>query len=55
MGLNAIKPVFGGGGGVANIKGTDQPAHLRSQISAFAVRLLESIIPRLATSEISIF
>ena len=29
----------------ANNKGTDQPAHLRSLISTFVVRCLESIIP----------
>ena len=39
----------------ANNKGTDQPAHLRSLISAFVIRLLESTISRLATSEMSIF
>ena len=38
-----------------NNKGTDQPAHLRSLISTFAILLLESIISSLATSEISIF
>ena len=36
MGLDARKPVFGGrGGGAANNKGADQPAHSRSLISAF--------------------
>ena len=40
---------------VANNTGVDQPAHPHSQISAFVIRLLESIIYRLATSEISIF
>ena len=39
----------------ANNTGADQPAHARSPISAFGIRLLESIISRLATSEISIF
>ena len=39
-------PVF------ANIKGADQPAHPRSLISAFVIRLLESIISKLATGEI---
>ena len=39
----------------ANNKGAGQPAHPRSQISAFVICLLESIISRLATSEISIF
>ena len=43
----------GGGGGVANNKGIDQPAHLRSLISAFVICFLESFISRLATSEIS--
>ena len=38
-----------------NNKGADQPAHPRSLISAFVIRLSESIISRLATSEISIF
>ena len=41
--------------GFANITGADQPAHPRSLISAFVFRFLESIISRLATSEISIF
>ena len=40
---------------VANNKCADQPAHPRSLISAFVIRLLESIISRLATSKISIF
>ena len=35
--------------------GADQPAHLRSLISAFVIRFLESIICKLATGEISIF
>ena len=39
----------------ANNKGADQPAHPRSPISAFVIRLLKSTISRLATSEISIF
>ena len=39
----------GGGGGVANYKGADQPAHSRSLISAFVIRILESIISRHAT------
>ena len=52
MGLDAKKPVLGG---FANNKGADQPAHPRSLISAFVICLLESIISRLATSEISIF
>ena len=36
-----------------NNKGADQPAHRRSLISAFVFRFLESIISKLATSEIS--
>ena len=36
-------------------KGADQPAHMRSLISAFVIQLLKSIISRLATSKISIF
>ena len=39
----------------ANNKGADQPAPPRSLISAFAIRLLESIISRLATDKISSF
>ena len=35
--------------------GADQPTHPRSLISAFVIRLFESIISRLATYEISIF
>ena len=41
--------------GYANNKGADQPAHPHSLISSFVFHLLESIISRLATSEISIF
>ena len=41
--------------GLASNKGADKPAHLRSLISAFVIRLLESTITRLAKSEISIF
>ena len=41
--------------GFAHIKGADQPAHPRSLVSAFAIRLFESIISKLATSECSIF
>ena len=37
----------------ANNKGADQPAHLRSLISTFVVRCLDSIIPLLAKSKIS--
>ena len=39
----------------ANSIGADQPAHLRSLISAFVIRLLGSIISLSATSEISFF
>ena len=41
--------------GFANNTGADQPAHPRSLISAFVIRILESIIYKLATGEISIF
>ena len=41
--------------GFANNKGADQSAHPRRLISAFVIRLLERIISKLATSEISIF
>ena len=41
--------------GFTKNKGADQPAHLRSLISAFVIHWLESIISRLATSEITIF
>ena len=44
-----MSPVF------ANNKGVDQPAHLRRLIIAFVIRCFESIISKLATSEISIF
>ena len=37
----------------ANNKGTDQPAHPRSLISAFVIRCLDSIIPILAIGKIS--
>ena len=39
----------------ANNKGTDQPVHSCSLISAFVIHFLESTISKLATSEISIF
>ena len=39
---------------LANHKGADQPAHPRSLISAFVIRLLDSNITRLATSEFQI-
>ena len=51
MGLNARKYVSG----FANNKSADQPAHQHSPISTFAIHLLENIISKLATSEISIF
>ena len=41
--------------GVANHTGADQPAHPCSLISALVIRFLESIISKVATSEISIF
>ena len=41
--------------GFANNTGADQPAHPRSLISAFKIRVLESTISKLATSEISTF
>ena len=52
LGSDARKPVFIG---FVNNKGADQPAHLCSLISAFVIRLLESIISRFAMSEISFF
>ena len=41
--------------GFANNKGAYQPVHPRSPISAFVIRILESTMSRLATSEILIF
>ena len=41
--------------GVANNKGADQPAHPGRLITAFVIRILESIMYKLATSEASIF
>ena len=41
--------------GFANNTGADQPAHPRSLISAFVIHVLESIICKLDTGEISIF
>ena len=38
-----------------NNKGPDKPPHTHSLISPFVIRLLKSMIPRLATSKISIF
>ena len=37
----------------ANNKGADQPAHLRSLISTFVIRCLDSIIPQVSLSDIS--
>ena len=51
LGLNARTCLQG----FVNNKGLDQPSHLCSLISAFIIHLLNSIISRLATSEISIF
>ena len=39
----------------ANNKGADQPAHARSLISAFVIRLLEDVASTLVTGEIAIF
>ena len=41
--------------GFSNNTGANQPAHTRSLISAIVIRLLESIISRLASSKISTF
>ena len=41
--------------GFAKNRGADQPAHPRSLISAFVIRLLENTIPKLAINKISIF
>ena len=41
--------------GFANNTGADQPVHPRNLISAFVIRLLESIIYKLTTGEIAIF
>ena len=40
---------------IVNNKGADQPGHPHSLISTFVIRLLKSIISKLATSKISIF
>ena len=40
--------------GFANNKGADQPGHSGSLINTFVIHLLEIVISRLATSEISI-
>ena len=39
----------------ANNKGADQPTHLHRLISTFIIHFLESIISKLATSEIPMF
>ena len=60
-GLNRKSPLYGPGNAkmclmpYANNKGADQPAHLRSLISAFVVRSLDSIISLVSRSEISRF
>ena len=41
--------------GFVNSKGTDQPARPRRLISAFVIRLLENMIPKLVTSKFTIF
>ena len=41
--------------GFANNTGANQPAHPRSLICAFVISVLESTIPNLATSKISLF
>ena len=41
--------------GLANNTGTDQPAQRRSLIRAFIIRILDSIICKLATGEIIVF
>ena len=41
--------------GFVNNKGIDQTVQTHSLVSAFVIRLLERIIPRLARSELSIF
>ena len=49
LGLDARKPVFGG------FVNNNQSVYTHSMISTFVIRLLESIISRLAKSGISIF
>ena len=41
--------------GFANSKGVDQPPHPHSLIRAFVIRLLKSVISKLATNKISLF
>ena len=55
MGHGREKNCLWGGGGGANNKSADQPANQRSLVNAFVILLLESIISRLAKSEISFF
>ena len=45
----------GGGGGVENNKGADQPVHPRRLISTFVIHNSDRIISKLASSKISIF
>ena len=52
MGLDARKTCLQE---FADSTGADQPAHPRSLISAFGIRLFDIIISKLFTSEISIF
>ena len=52
MSLNYSRPTPSGS---ANNEGADQLVHPRSLISAFAIHLLNSIILKLAPSEISLF
>ena len=57
MGLDVRKPVFGGlrTTQTQTSLDADQPALPHSLISAFVIRVLESTISKLATSEISTF
>ena len=41
--------------GFSNNTGADQPAHMRSLISAIVIRFLKNIICKLATGEILFF
>ena len=51
MGLDGINLSLG----FKNNKGSDQPAHPHILISALVITILESIISKLATGEISMF
>ena len=51
MGLDGINLSLG----FKNNKGSDQPAHPHILISALVITVLESIISKLATGEISMF